>query len=345
MNILLALLLLGLASQSLASKSISIHKPTTDALRIDIINSISAISSSDVQNLEAILTQALSKVQRHQLPTLAPVAVVGGGLSGLTASLRLLKAGVRVQLIDKRMFWGGNSAKASSGINGGKTTNQNDLGIDDSADQFYNDTMQCSGREEGSLTEKLIRRMSDDSQHAVEWIEKSISLKLPLVGQLGGHSAARTHRPMKGLAGAAFISGLERAVLKFRKSGQLQVLKGHRMTKILPVKTQNSKDVEDVGETKQTKDTLENNNDGISSSGLWDLHLETVDKEVVTVRASAVVLATGGYAADYNGPDSLLKESTPHLLGLRSTNGQFATGDGIKVRIKATQEQCSCTYR
>ena len=337
MNILLALLLLGLASQSLASKSISTHKPTTDALRIDIINSISAISSSDVQNLEAILTQALSKVQRHQLPTLAPVAVVGGGLSGLTASLRLLKAGVRVQLIDKRMFWGGNSAKASSGINGGKTTNQNDLGIDDSADQFYNDTMQCSGREEGSLTEKLIRRMSDDSQHAVEWIEKSISLKLPLVGQLGGHSAARTHRPMKGLAGAAFISGLERAVLKFRKSGQLQVLKGHRMTKILPVKTQNSKDVEDVEETKQTKDTLENNNDGISSSGLWDLHLETVDKEVVTVRASAVVLATGGYAADYNGPDSLLKESTPHLLGLRSTNGQFATGT---FKIEKCRSQC-----
>jgi len=286
--------------------------PATDALRIDIINSLSSLSAREPKELERTLALALAKVQRSQLPALAPVAVVGGGLSGLTASLRLLEAGARVTLIDKRLFWGGNSAKASSGINGGKTTNQEKLNIQDSADQFYNDTMACSGREEGSLTEKLIRRMSDDSQHAVEWIEKSIKIELPLVGQLGGHSAARTHRPEKGLAGAAFISGLERAVLKYRSTGRLQVLNGHRMVKILPVN-----DTETKTKTKM--------------NGQWDLHLATVDGQQVTTRASTVVLATGGYANDKDGPDSLLKESTPHLMSLRSTNGEFATGDGIKV--------------
>ena len=294
----------------------------TDTLRLDLIHQLSSTNVATPRQLEQLLAAAL---QRAQQPDLAPVVVVGGGLSGLTSALRLLEAGAPVTLVDKRLFWGGNSAKASSGINGGYTTNQKNLGIDDSADQFYEDTMACSGRTNGSLTERLIRRMSDDSQRAVEWIEQYADVELPDVGQLGGHSNARTHRPRNRLAGAAFISGLERAVLKYRKSGLLTVLKGHRMVKLLPVE-----------QTTGKADDLEPEPDQDSSpsppTGLWDLHLEVVGGSPVTVRASAVVLATGGYAND-KGQDgsSLLKEVTPHLMTLRSTNGEFATGDGIKV--------------
>ena len=284
----------------------------------------SSLSVGSPSQLKVALKNALQKVIQSQQPDQSPVVVVGGGLSGLTASLRLLEAGVRVTLIDKRLFWGGNSAKASSGINGGYTTNQKSLGIDDSADQFYEDTMKCSGREEGSLTEKLIRRMSDDSQRAVEWIEQYADVELPDVGQLGGHSAARTHRPRNRLAGAAFISGLERAVLKYRKGGLLQVLKGHRMVKLDPVVDP----VETAAKTAQSVDPAAST----TTTGTWDLQLETIaDGQMVSVRASAVILATGGYANDKDGPDSLLKEVTPHLMSLRSTNGEFATGDGIKV--------------
>ena len=54
----------------------------------------------------------------------ATTAVIGGGLSGLTAALELLEAGRAVVLVDKRKFLGGNSAYASSGINGGWTDKQ-----------------------------------------------------------------------------------------------------------------------------------------------------------------------------------------------------------------------------
>jgi flavocytochrome c len=294
----------------------------TDTLRLDLIHQLSSTNVATPRQLEHLLAAAL---QRAQQPDLAPVVVVGGGLSGLTSALRLLEAGAPVTLVDKRLFWGGNSAKASSGINGGYTANQKNLGIDDSADQFYEDTMACSGRTNGSLTERLIRRMSDDSQRAVEWIEQYADVELPDVGQLGGHSNARTHRPRNRLAGAAFISGLERAVLKYRKSGLLTVLKGHRMVKLLPVEQTTSKAGDPEPEPGQDVSLS-------PSTGLWDLHLEVVGGSPVTVRASAVVLATGGYAND-KGQDgsSLLKEVTPHLMTLRSTNGEFATGDGIKV--------------
>jgi succinate dehydrogenase/fumarate reductase flavoprotein subunit len=298
---------------------------TTDALRLELIHELSSSSTTGnkkttPQDLERLIQSALAKVQRAMRPELPPVAVVGGGLSGLTASLHLLEAGVRVALIDKRLFWGGNSAKASSGINGGYTSNQEKLGIEDSADQFYKDTMACSGRTNGSLTERLIRRMADDSDRAVSWIESHAQVDLPDVGQLGGHSNPRTHRPRNRLAGAAFISGLERAVLKYRDTGLLQVLKGHRMVNILPVNNQENEKAEKA--------------DDNSTHGLWDLQLEVVGGSPVTVRASSVILATGGYANDKDGPDSLLKEVTPHLMNLRSTNGEFATGDGIKVARK-----------
>jgi hypothetical protein len=49
------------------------------------------------------------------------VIVVGGGLSGLSAAHTLLERGCSVLLLDKNGFMGGNSTKATSGINGAGT--------------------------------------------------------------------------------------------------------------------------------------------------------------------------------------------------------------------------------
>lgn len=46
-----------------------------------------------------------------------------------------------------------------------------------------------------------------------------------------------------------------------------------------------------------------------------------------------VVLATGGYAADF-GEGSLLKKHRPDTFGLASTNGTHATGDGLKMLME-----------
>lgn len=46
-----------------------------------------------------------------------------------------------------------------------------------------------------------------------------------------------------------------------------------------------------------------------------------------------VVLATGGYAADF-GNASLLQQHRPDTFGLSSTNGAHATGDGQKMLME-----------
>ena len=177
--------------------------------------------------------------------------------------------------------------------------------------------MKSSRRLNGSFTSTLVRRMVDDSSFAVEWIASRAGIEMDTVdvGQLGGHSRARTHRPKGRLAGAAFISGLERAVLREGKTtGLLTVMKGTRMQsmRLLASGGWELDLVQEKGKTKKKK-KKKNRKTKIS--------IESV---------AAVVLATGGYGHD-KGPNSLLRETVPHLEHLRSTNGNFATGDGIKI--------------
>lgn len=46
----------------------------------------------------------------------------------------------------------------------------------------------------------------------------------------------------------------------------------------------------------------------------------------------AVILATGGYGADFSD-DSILKKVRPDLLHLPTTNGDHCTGDGVKLAL------------
>ena len=95
---------------------------------------------------------------------MAQVIVVGGGLAGLSAAHTLLERGANVLLLDKQgyvflsliffpfslattfvttltfSFMGGNSTKATSGINGAGTQTQQDHGIADSSKIFFDDT-------------------------------------------------------------------------------------------------------------------------------------------------------------------------------------------------------------
>merc|ERR1712019_252016 len=67
--------------------------------------------------------------------------VVGGGLAGMSAANQTLEMGGKTVLLDKSSFCGGNSTKATSGINGAGTKTQKEKGIPDNAEIFTNDTL------------------------------------------------------------------------------------------------------------------------------------------------------------------------------------------------------------
>lgn len=65
---------------------------------------------------------------------MAQVIVVGGGLSGLSSAHTVLERGGRVLVLDKVALLGGNSTKATSGINGAGTRTQVAKGVPDTAE-------------------------------------------------------------------------------------------------------------------------------------------------------------------------------------------------------------------
>jgi flavocytochrome c len=269
-------------------------------LKNSLLDSIASSTSSE--DLTALLSKTLTKLQSLPVSRGASVAVVGGGLSGLTSALYLLDNDVNVILVDRAKFLGGNSAKASSGINGAYTSYQAELDVEDSEAAFLADSLDSSKRDRDSFTGGLIDRLVGDSATAVEWIlDKADVAKPILVGQMGGHSNKRTHRPENGLSGAAFINGLEKAVSKYAESGQLILKMDSRVTGL--------------------------DRDGDGDSAAWSLTVESGDDAITKLVVPTVIICTGGFA----WPSDLLAKVAPDLINLGSTNAPTTTGDGITL--------------
>ncbi|KAJ5421371.1 Flavocytochrome c [Penicillium cf. griseofulvum] len=179
-----------------------------------------------------------------------------------------------------RAFFGGNSTKATSGINGALTRTQTDLGIQDSVKQFYDDTLK-SARDKARP--ELIKVLTYKSAAAVEWLQDVFDLDLTLFPGM-----AITYALMQRLEDLAE-----------KEPGRVQIVKKANVTSV-------NKSGNNVTGVTYTINGEEKSADGV------------------------VVLATGGYAADFS-ETSLLKKHRPDTFGLSSTNGTHATGDGQKM--------------
>ena len=102
------------------------------------------------------------------------LVVVGSGLAGLTATFesnKLFNGKKRILLLEKLPKFGGNSAKATSGINMLNTPLQEKEGVIDSFDLFYKDTMK-SGK---NLSQpKLVSTVVNDSHYLFDFFTQEI---------------------------------------------------------------------------------------------------------------------------------------------------------------------------
>ncbi|KDR75298.1 hypothetical protein GALMADRAFT_249311 [Galerina marginata CBS 339.88] len=232
---------------------------------------------------------------------MAQVIVVGGGLAGLSAAHTLLERGANVLLLDKQGFMGGNSTKATSGINGAGTNTQKELGIPDSAKIFFDDTKK-SARD--LARDDLIEVLTGRSGDAVNWLQSKFGLDLSKVSRLGGHSQPRTHR------GDAQFPGMVITYAQMERLEDLAVSNPERV-KILK-KARVSKLIKD------------------ESGSVIGVEYQRSGKTETAY--GPVILATGGYAADFT-ESSLLKKHRPEYWNLPTTNGEHCTGDGQKLAM------------
>lgn len=218
------------------------------------------------------------------------VVVIGAGASGMSAALEAEKQGAKVILLEKMPYVGGNTLRATGGINGAETTVQTTLGIEDDIGIYVDDVMD-SGHFENNKT--LVRIMASKSADVIDWLIE-MDADLSDVGILAGHSLPRTHRPKGGKpVGLEIVKTLESQI----KNSKIELRLENKAVKII---TSKHGDIEGV------------------------VVMDKSGKEY-TIKAKALVLATGGFGGS---PETFVYYNQK-LKGYQTTNSPSATGDFI----------------
>jgi len=223
-------------------------------------------------------------------------------------------------LIDKSPFCGGNSTKATSGINAGNfffffffffnnkckagTRSQNALNIPDSPQVFYEDTLK--GARELARPE-LIRVLTNESAECVHWLIDKFGLDMSVMGRLGGHSFPRTHRGQEKFPGMTITYALMEKIEEIAKQTphKAKVLNRCKATRLL---------------TNENQDVI-----GVEY---------TMKNGEVHQSMGPVIMSTGGYGADFSS-NGLLAKYRPDIANadIATTNGEHCTGDGINMAV------------
>lgn len=255
------------------------------------------------------------------------VIVVGGGLAGLSAAYSALRAGApSVRLLERASKPGGNSIKASSGINGANTRFQQaawpNLGSDET---FWDDTVRSAGTRLASQTtsqpaaaraqrESLISVLTERSADAINFLT-NLGVDLTVVAQLGGHTHPRTHRGAgKTPPGAAIITTLLGKLKEAGGDGRFELMTDCEVTRLLtdPTTTVSSSDGNggssvDHQPVAVTGVEYRSTKDG-GNGGTGDGNNQLT---------GPVIFTTGGFGGDTHG---LLARYRPDLSGMPSTN-------------------------
>ncbi|MDD3369908.1 MAG: flavocytochrome c [Lachnospiraceae bacterium] len=249
-----------LAAQSLNVDAISGATVSTNAVILAITNALgeAGVSADALNSTTGAATETAAKTEE----TIdVDVVVIGAGGAGMSAAITAKQAGKNVIILEKMPYVGGNTTKATGGMNAAETHYQAEQNIEDSVEQFIEDTMK-GGKELNNID--LVTTMAEQSASAIDWLD-SIGAPLPKVSFSGGATNARIHAPEDGSGVGEYL------VSAF------------------------SKTVEDLGieiylETKATEFITEGDK-------VVGVKAESSDKDY-TINAKAVVLATGGFGAN-----------------------------------------------
>ena len=261
---------------------------------IDAVSGATITSNAILDALdEAIaISQGIKKTSIIYKDSECDIVIIGAGGAGLTAATEAASKGAKVLVLEKMPIVGGNSNFSTGGINACYTKEQERLGIKDSKEVFFNDTMRGG---QYLNDPNLVRTLIDNSAAVVEWLQSPmIGADLSDVGAFGGATNKRIHRPQGGAAiGAHLIPLLQKAALV--QGAEIRL---------------NNKVI----------DILSNNGRACGVRVAYE-------GGEYTVHSKAVIVATGGFGAN----PEMIEFYQASLAGFATTNHKGATGDAFKM--------------
>ncbi|MDT2552331.1 flavocytochrome c [Lactococcus petauri] len=174
-------------------------------------NKSTSSSSSEKTDAKTGASKTMTYAEPSSLKKSYDVIIVGSGGAGMTAAIEAKDAGMNPVILEKMPMAGGNTSKASAGLNASETSVEKSQGVTDSNDKFYEETLKGGG---GTNDKELLRYFVDHSAAAVDWLAQN-DIVLDNLTTTGGMSVSRTHRPHDGSAvGAYLVKGLEENISK-----------------------------------------------------------------------------------------------------------------------------------
>ena len=155
----------------------------TQSYEVDAVSGASLTSEGTKEAIEEAVKASGTKLTKVEaalntnvkLPRQADVVVIGGGGAGLTSAIAAYEKGASVILIEKTELLGGNTNYATAGLNAAGTSVQKKLGVEDSAELFYEDTMK-GGKNRNNKA--LVKVLTEKSSAIVDWLlEREVDLK------------------------------------------------------------------------------------------------------------------------------------------------------------------------
>ena len=291
---------------------------------VDVVTGATVSSGAILRALKDALAQAGADLSAFPVPEEAnggirtyetmdvDIAVIGAGGAGMTAAIKAKQAGKNVIILERMPYAGGNTTKATGGMNAAETHYQAEQGIEDSVEVFVEDTMKAG---HNINDRKLVTIMAEMSARAIEWLD-SIGAPLPKVSFSGGATNKRIHAPEDGSGVGAY---LVTRFLRTLDDLQIPVLYDTTATKLM---------------------TLDGAVVGVMAES---------DSAIYTIHAKAVVLATGGFGNNEEmivryRPDLLgtVTTSAPGIMGDGIVMAEAVGADLVdieQIQLHPTVEQ------